>query len=186
MLKNQLQQTAELLLSNLGIKKGSIVLDFGCGNGNYSIAAAHLVGTQGTVIAVDESEEKVEELEQKAKEQGFRNIHTYTCLSAIPQSVTATVQVILAFDVLHFLDKNKRNKVYDGFHRYLSSNGLLVIHPKHTKDNHPMWHFSTISIDDLKQEIETSHFRVLQQKTVSLLHDGQVEQGPMLLFKKIV
>jgi cyclopropane fatty-acyl-phospholipid synthase-like methyltransferase len=184
MSKNQLQQTAELLLSNLGIKKGSIVLDFGCGNGIYSIAAAHLAGLQGTVIAVDDSEEKVEELKQKAKDQGLRNIHNYNGLSAIPQSVTDTVNIVLAFDVLHFLDKNKRNKVYDRFHRYLSSNGLLVIHPKHTKDNHPMWHFSTISIDDLIQEIENSHFQFLQQKTVSLLHDGQAEQGSILLFKK--
>ncbi|MFO8077028.1 MAG: methyltransferase domain-containing protein [Thermoplasmatota archaeon] len=184
MSRDDLQKTAQQLLTNLGIKKGSAVLDFGCGNGSYSIATAYLVNKQGLVVAVDESEETIEKLEQKTKEKRFENITTYNQLSAIPPSLHATFNVILAFDVLHYLEENKRNEVYGEFHRLLSSDGLLVIHPKHTKDNHPMWHFSTVTISDLKHEIETVGFQFLQQKTVSLLHDNHLEQGPILILKK--
>lgn len=184
MSEDDLQNTARQLLTNLGIQKGSTVLDFGCGTGSYSIATAYLVGQEGLVGAVDESEETLEKLEQKAKEYRLENITTYNRLSAISRSLDNTFNVILAFDVLHFLDKNKRKKVYNEFHRLLSSDGLLVIHPKHTKDNHPMWHFSTVTINDLKYEIETASFQFLQKKTVSLLHDNHLEQGPILLWKK--
>ncbi|MHA1751653.1 MAG: SAM-dependent methyltransferase, partial [Candidatus Helarchaeota archaeon] len=36
----------------LNIKKGSIILDYGCGPGSFSIAAAQLVGNTGKVYAL--------------------------------------------------------------------------------------------------------------------------------------
>ena len=37
------------LLKAVGIKKGQTVLDFGCGEGNYTIPAAKLVKNEGKV-----------------------------------------------------------------------------------------------------------------------------------------
>ncbi|MBT5767718.1 MAG: methyltransferase domain-containing protein [Kordiimonadaceae bacterium] len=36
-----------------GVKKGSKVLDIGCGRGDVSLLAADLVGSEGNVVGVD-------------------------------------------------------------------------------------------------------------------------------------
>jgi ubiquinone/menaquinone biosynthesis C-methylase UbiE len=41
------------LFSGMGLKKGDIFLDLGCGIGSYSIAASEYVGNNGRVYAVD-------------------------------------------------------------------------------------------------------------------------------------
>lgn len=40
-------------LDEVGVKQGMAVLDFGCGPGEFSLAAAELVGSAGTVYALD-------------------------------------------------------------------------------------------------------------------------------------
>ena len=41
------------VLNEVGIEPGYSVLDFGCGPGGFTIAAAKLVGTSGEVFAAD-------------------------------------------------------------------------------------------------------------------------------------
>ena len=43
----------ERILREAGIRNGMTVLDFGCGPGGFSLAAAKLVGPDGRVYAVD-------------------------------------------------------------------------------------------------------------------------------------
>jgi ubiquinone/menaquinone biosynthesis C-methylase UbiE len=63
-------------LSALGIRKGWSVLDFGCGPGSYSIAAAKIVGASGKVYAVDLHPKALEMVERKAASAGLKNIET--------------------------------------------------------------------------------------------------------------
>jgi len=51
--KKWLQKHAEIFLAEIGIRKGQIVLDFGCNEGNYTIPAARIIGEKGKVYAID-------------------------------------------------------------------------------------------------------------------------------------
>jgi predicted methyltransferase len=53
-LKNWLEKDGENFLKAIGLKKGQVVLDFGCGEGHYSIPAAKVVGEKGRSIVYDE------------------------------------------------------------------------------------------------------------------------------------
>ncbi len=181
----QLHQTATQLLKELGLRQGHHLLDFGSGNGSYSIPAAHLVGPSGFVVAVDESNESLQELNKQAKKHNLHNISTVNTKGSVQlPPAPSSIDVILAFDVLHYMEKNKRLNLYDEFNRLLRCPGTLMIHPKHTKDNHPMWHFSSITRQHLITEIQHRSFQYETQKRVTLVHDNHLEKGIILMFTK--
>ncbi|MFP3867142.1 MAG: methyltransferase domain-containing protein [Desulfobacteraceae bacterium] len=63
-----------LFLQGLGIDKGHYVLDFGCGEGYYTIPAAMIVGAQGQVYAIDKDEAVLAALAERAKKWALNNI----------------------------------------------------------------------------------------------------------------
>ena len=56
-----------LFLQSIGMQKGQYVLDFGCGEGYYTIPAATVVGDQGKVYAVDKDEGALRKLSKRAR-----------------------------------------------------------------------------------------------------------------------
>jgi len=57
------------ILQKMNIKRGDTLIDFGCGIGYFSIPALDFVGEEGTVIAIDVSNEMLQEL---VKRSGYR------------------------------------------------------------------------------------------------------------------
>ena len=56
----------ERILQEMKIKQGNTLIDFGCGIGYFSIPALDFVGESGTVIAVDASNEMLQELVKRS------------------------------------------------------------------------------------------------------------------------
>jgi len=75
----------EVVLRDFGVHQGQTVLDFGCGEGTYTIPAARIVGKHGTVYALDQADNRLDTLRAKAKSVGIENIHIM--LSTAPASV---------------------------------------------------------------------------------------------------
>lgn len=55
------------------VRPGMTVLDFGCGMGLFSLAAARLVGERGAVIAVDLQPQMLAALARRAKRKGLQD-----------------------------------------------------------------------------------------------------------------
>ena len=64
------------LLQEIGIKRGQVVLDFGCGTGYYTIPTAFVVGRSRRVYALDKDGDALDELMEKARKFGLSNIAT--------------------------------------------------------------------------------------------------------------
>lgn len=47
------------MITALGVKEGSSVIDFGCGKGRYSIPISQAVGKNGTVVSVERNSDEV-------------------------------------------------------------------------------------------------------------------------------
>src|SRR5262245_17812097 len=62
------------VLSLAGLKPGMRVLDIGCGVGDVSFLAAHLVGPEGSVIGVDKSAEAIHLASQRAATAGLTQV----------------------------------------------------------------------------------------------------------------
>jgi len=62
------------LWAALNLLRGVTFLDLGCGQGNYSLAAADLIGPAGVVYAVDLWEEGIAALQERAAREGRGNL----------------------------------------------------------------------------------------------------------------
>jgi len=61
-------------LSMLGLRKGMVLADLGCGYGTFTLAGAEIVGKAGFVYAVDINRRMVERAKERSTMKGFRNV----------------------------------------------------------------------------------------------------------------
>lgn len=59
-------------MEKLGINEDDTILDFGCGDGLYTISFAKMLGKNGKIIAMDSDVSKLDKLKQKAKENDLK------------------------------------------------------------------------------------------------------------------
>ncbi len=116
------------ILKDAGVGSDMTVLDFGCGPGGFSIAAAEIVGPKGMVYAVDIHPLALEAVQQRALKRGFKNVAT-VCGSNITKIDEEAVDVVLLYDVLH--DLAEPDAVLKELYRTLKSSGILSVsdHP---------------------------------------------------------
>lgn len=67
-------QNPELVFNSIGIKKGDVIADLGCGAGDYSFRSAELTGETGLVFACDKWDELKLKLEKRADDFWLNNI----------------------------------------------------------------------------------------------------------------
>ncbi len=171
-------------LRKIGLKPGDWVLDFGCSSGYYSIPAAQVVGEKGGVYALDKENDKLSQLREKAEEKGLSNIET--CITDGELKVDLpdqSVNVILAYDVLHYLDR--REKLLAEFDRVLKKEGVLSVYPKHHKDDYPLSNFARLSLEEIIKEIERGGFSLQEKFFERLIHDEKFNRGYVLNFKPL-
>ena len=83
------------------LSPGMTVLDFGCGMGFTSIAAAKLLGEQGTVISADLQPQMLRTVEKRARRAGVaERIRTHVCQTD-SLALEGTVDFALAFWSAH-------------------------------------------------------------------------------------
>jgi len=172
-------------LRKVGLRPGQIVLDFGCRVGHYTIPAAKIVGNSGIVYAIDSEQQALKELRQKAKARNLTNIRTIKTSGQMKLPLeSGTVDVVSFYDVLHYLGKRSRKRLYQEAFRLLKQDGLLSVYPKHTLEDEPIREFRRLSVSDVKREIEGSDF-VFERKHCGLIsHDDDLNQGCVLNFTK--
>jgi ubiquinone/menaquinone biosynthesis C-methylase UbiE len=102
------------------------VLDFGCGMGFFSIAAARTIGPSGQVVAVDLQQQMLDVLRQRAERAGVaQQIQTHRC-QANSLDLDATFDFALAFYSAHEVPDQPRllHEIHDLLHE--GSKFLLV------------------------------------------------------------
>lgn len=119
------------VLKEANIKAGDTVLDFGCGPGSYSLAAAKLVGEKGKVYSLDIHPMAIKSIKRRALHQGIKNIEPVFSERGADFS-DKCIDVILVYDVFHELDEP--GKYLAEMHRMLKDEGIISLHDHHLKD----------------------------------------------------
>jgi ubiquinone/menaquinone biosynthesis C-methylase UbiE len=91
------------LWAALNLPQGITFLDLGCGQGNYSLAAADLIGPRGLVYAVDLWEEGIAALKARAAREGRTNLELLAAGADQVPLASGSVDVVLMATVLHDL-----------------------------------------------------------------------------------
>ncbi len=121
----------EGILTAIGVAPGKTVLDFGCGPGNFSIAAATLVTPGGLVYALDIVPLAAKKIAAAAARKGLDNLRAIT--SGGPTGLDDdAVDVVLLFDILHHLEPPE--PVLTELARVLAADGVLAVEDHHLED----------------------------------------------------
>ena len=126
------KEDGEKVLKDVVIKRGDIVLDFGCGEGTYSLPAAKIAGKEGKVFALDKSISKLDELTRRAKSAGLEKIKTVKTSGRLKVPFPdGHFDVVLLYDILHsyYFSMDERKKLLEEVHRALKPGGLLSVYP---------------------------------------------------------
>lgn len=120
------------ILREVGIKPNFHILDYGCGPGSFSIAAAKSLGESGKVYALDIHALAIKKVQQRALKEGLKNIETIHsgCETELKDS---TIDVVLLYDIFHEL-KNP-NEILKELYRILKPEGILSFSDHHMKEH---------------------------------------------------
>ncbi|MHA1510339.1 MAG: class I SAM-dependent methyltransferase [Promethearchaeota archaeon] len=138
------------ILKEANINSGDIILDYGCGPGNYSIPAAQIVGDKGKVFATDMhplSAQFVLKNARKANITTLENILT-SCKTGLNEN---SVDVVLLFDVFHYF--KDINPIFSELSRVLKPSGTIALEIHHVD-----------KIKAINSIIETNLFNVKEKK----------------------
>jgi len=171
-------------LKRIGIKTGQTVFDFGAGVGHYSIPAALLVGSSGVVYALD-IKHQLNELKRKMKCMHLNNLKIIPTNGSIKFDFKdESIDVVLLYDVLHYLEKIQRDQLYLEIFRVLKADGFMSVYPKHIIEDTPLDHFRYLHWYDVKKEIQDQNYK-LQEKYCDLIsHDDALNRGCVYNFIK--
>lgn len=172
---NQTERVCEEILKRTGIKEGQIILDFGCGSGNYTISAAKIIGNKGKIYAADEDRYKLKELVQETKSAGLKNIEVRETSGELNFGFKKdTFDVVLLYDIFWYfsLQSSKLPELLKEVYRILKPDGFISVYPEH------------IETKRLKQKIEKYGFCLENRFQGKIIHEGKPTQGQILNFKK--
>jgi len=172
-------------LRRIGLRPGQTVLDFGCRVGHYTVPAAFVTGSKGIVYAVDKRQQALNELQQKLKADNLKNVKVMkTSGQTTLDFESESIDVVLFYDVLHYLEKHNRKKLYRQAWHVLKQDGLLSVYPKHILEDDPIQQFRTLKLSDVKQEIQNSNFLFEKKHCGLISHDDGLNKGCVLNFRK--
>jgi len=170
-----LKEKGERVFKKIGIKKGYIILDFGCGSGNYTIPAAKAIGKEGKVYALDKDETDLNKLMQRAKSAGLENIERIKTSGELKIPLKdESVDMVLLYDVLHiyYFSQSERGQLLKEVYRVLKPHSLISVYPKH------------MGLEEIKKEIEDNDFYFESKYFETLVHDDGYTKGYILNFRK--
>ncbi len=172
-------------MERLGLKRGDRVLDFGAGYGHYSIPAAKVIGESGVVYSVDKREEPLSAIADKISDHELTNIRVVKNSDDVKLKLNPdVVDAVLLFDILHYMEEEKRSKLYREVYRVLKQGGQLFVYPKHTQDDYPMGEFKDMKNEDVVDEIEEVGLSLNEKICGEIAHDEEVAQGCVFKFVK--
>jgi ubiquinone/menaquinone biosynthesis C-methylase UbiE len=183
-LKRWIEHEGVTYIRELGINMGQVIVDFGCNTGHYTIPAARVVGSNGIVYAIDQEQTAINQLIKIAQNEGLDNIISIVSSKPVICLPAASVDAVFIYDVLHYLNRYERKKLFKSVNTALKDDGILSVFPKHNQLNQPMWHLAELSIDDIVKEIENHHFTLIKKADKRLIHDDTLETGIIINFKK--
>jgi len=176
-LEKWLEGMGERFMRKVGIRRGQVVLDFGCGSGNYTIPVARIVGNEGIVYALDKDARSLDKLMKRAESEGLKNIRRIDTSGEVEIKLSDnSVDVVLLYDIFWYFPPwdPKLTKLLSEVYRVSKPTALISVLPKHVD---PVM---------LKEKVEENGFKLKNKICGIIIHGGRLEEGCVLNFIKSV
>lgn len=179
-LQDWMDKEGEIILREIGIKKGQQILDFGCGTGVYTVFASRIVGGSGKVYALDSDEEGLlRDLISKIEKEKIKNIEIIKTSGEIEFPLSdESMDVVLMYDILHLLDDDERNKLFMEASRVLIKGGFVSYHATHRGGNE---HFN---LDKIHNKMKANGLYFNAEFKRPMFHWAWIEDSLILNYLK--
>ena len=171
-----LGEYADKAMRAIGIKNGQIVLDFGAGEGNYTIPVSHIIGKLGKVYAYEKDKTVINKFKKNIASLKLDNIEIIHSRGKFSLPFEKNFfDVVLLYDVIHhyYFTKNEMILILREIYEITKPNALISVFPKHMDE------------DEFRDMMEKVGFSFEKEIPLILLHYGFLEKGKILNFKKI-
>jgi ubiquinone/menaquinone biosynthesis C-methylase UbiE len=115
----------EKTLISLGLKKGDIMADIGCGIGYFTIPASKIVGDSGRVFAMDIIPEMLQEVEIKMSKENVSNVETVLTKENDLKLEEDKITIAFMSTVLH--ETEDKEKFLREVKRIISPEGRIAV-----------------------------------------------------------
>jgi ubiquinone/menaquinone biosynthesis C-methylase UbiE len=168
---------AKYVMEQFGGLSGKIILDIGCGDGHFSVAASELVGNSGKIYSIDVDEPSIISLNNKIKKRDIRNITTM--LADFTKGVeieNKSVDICLMVNVFHGFVVNKEEElVINEIKRLLKYSGKLFIVEFKKTPNTPGPHVNDrLAADELENILGSYGYKPEKKFEAGSLHYGVI------------
>ena len=179
--KRWMDKDGVTLLRSIGFGQGDVVVDFGCGRGDYSLMLAGIVGERGKVYSVDKDKNVLGELMGRAYGKGLSNIQdTLAAQDKKPPTELpfpdGSIDAFWLSDVLHdgyFKDDEHKKALIAEVRRSLNGEGLVAIHPVHMDEKR------------MKRIVTNAGFFLDKEyRRVLLFHGNEFHRASIFRFRK--
>ena len=123
--ERELEEAPSQVLEQLKLKPGMTVVDFGCGNGFYTLPMAKQVGPDGKVLAVDIQPEMIQMLKERAATAGVDNIEPILSTEKDTKLPENQVDLLILVDVYH--EFSFPGKMLEGIRKSLKDDGVVAL-----------------------------------------------------------
>lgn len=114
------------ILGGADIQPGQTVLEVGCGTGFHTVAAAQLIGDQGSLVAMDVLQDYIEQISKKVQDAELKNVRVVK-RDAIDTGLDAeSFDTVLLFSVIPSPSLPLKRFLPE-MHRVLKPEGILAV-----------------------------------------------------------
>jgi SAM-dependent methyltransferase len=116
------------ILAGAGVRPGTRILEVGCGTGFFTLAAARMVGEQGSLIAMDMLQASVDLVEKRVQAAGLSNVEVIQGDALDTKLESASCDQALIFGIIP-APMLPMEKLLAEMHRILRPGGMLAVWP---------------------------------------------------------
>ena len=177
------RRRAEPFLRSIGVRECLQVADIGCHNGRFTVPMARIVGSCGTVYAIDKDRDVLANVNQSIKNEGWHNIKVIKADLArdtLAPIARESIDLALLYDVLHrgyMPDRRERHNMLKHVYRIIKPGGILSCFPTHLKKYR-------FTFEALLGEIVEAGFALKGESRPRLVHDGRLVRGRVFRFRR--
>jgi ubiquinone/menaquinone biosynthesis C-methylase UbiE len=145
-------QPPDKIMDTIGVKPGMVIGELGAGTGYMTFYLAERVGNKGKVYANDISQSALDEITDRAKKEGVKNIEIVMGEIEDPVFPVDDLDMVIMVYVLHMLDKPL--EFMENVKKYMAPDTPLVIIERntHRERAHPPSFMTNREILDTLQE----------------------------------
>ena len=164
-----LESEGAKMLMDLGVKQGYNVIDYGCGEGRYTIPLSQIVGKQGCVYSVERDENAISTVQERLPLFSDPDVVTFLIHDNVETPTILSeksIDAIFAFDVLQYVQDWDMLFLY--FHSVLKPKGIVCIYPA------AIPHPGSVDINLATSKMEKTGFQYVKSSKFRMMHNADM------------